>query len=143
MIVSVYFTVFDEGFLVDQDTSLFKQLFELHEAMEELKEKLECECCFMSDESSETSSISSDQELPDSPGGSSPNTSTSTLSYRTSDSKPQPRRSLVHHTSFVRQRVSYPPSARNRYSRAKGRPSHHSQGSYDSGIHTPDHEIFV
>lgn len=46
--------------------------------------------------------------------------------------------------SFVRQQVSYPPIKCNRSRRIKARsPYHGCQDSYDSGIHTSDHEIFV
>lgn len=46
--------------------------------------------------------------------------------------------------SFVRQQISYPPIKCNRSRRTKARsPYHGCQDSYDSGIHTSDHEIFV
>lgn len=49
-----------------------------------------------------------------------------------------------HSLSFVRQHVSYPPTKRNRSQRIKASsPQHGYQDSYDSGIHTSDHEIFV
>ncbi|XP_071439093.1 uncharacterized protein [Hetaerina americana] len=137
------------GGLLAQDTSLFQQLFQIHDEMEAIKEKVDYESRRQSIDSSETSSLSGDPDLPDSSTESSSNDSppNSPLSDAAQNTKTQmsreKRRSLVHHTSFVRQRLSYPPTARNRYCRAKGRSNHQSQNSYDSGIHTSDQEIFV
>ncbi|XP_066995831.1 uncharacterized protein [Anabrus simplex] len=107
--------------LVAQDTALFNQLFALHEAILDLREQLEAS-------GSECSS-----------GDTSPCSTLSSASSGSSTSTHKKRSS-----SFVRHHVSYPPTARNRSHRIKSAVPHHGcQGSYDSGIHTSDHEIFV
>ncbi|XP_069693026.1 uncharacterized protein [Periplaneta americana] len=108
--------------LIAQDMALFQQLFALQEAILELKEQLEY--CPSSNESSPYDS---------------PCSTLSSLSSSESVSKCTKRSA-----SFVRQQVSYPPIARNRSRRIKAySPQHGCQDSYDSGIHTSDHEIFV
>ncbi|XP_046406726.1 uncharacterized protein LOC124171594 [Ischnura elegans] len=138
------------GVLVAQDTSLFQQLFQIHDELEAIKEKVDSESRRHSIDSSETSSLSGDQDHPESSTetsstGSTPSSPLSDPAHGSNTQMPREkqRRSLVHHTSFVRQRISYPPTARNRYCRTKGRSNHQSQGSYDSGIQTSDQEIFV
>ncbi|GLH12898.1 Uncharacterized protein GBIM_17559 [Gryllus bimaculatus] len=105
--------------LVAQDIALFRQLFSLQEAILEMREQSELSSC-SSDESSPCSTLSSSSSL----------TNLGALSK--------------HSSSFVRHHVSYPPIARNRSYRIKSSaPQHGCQDSYDSGIHTSDHEIFV
>ncbi|KDR08457.1 uncharacterized protein LOC110839503 [Zootermopsis nevadensis] len=109
--------------LIAQDMELFEQLFALQEEILELREQLEC--CPSSDESSSPY---------DSP--------CSTLSSLSSSENG--RKCPKHSRSFVRHQVSYPPIRLNRSQRIKASsPQHGYQDSYDSGIHTSDHEIFV
>ncbi|XP_033607220.1 uncharacterized protein LOC111864116 isoform X2 [Cryptotermes secundus] len=108
--------------LIGQDMALFQQLFALQEAILELKDELEY--CPSSSESSPYDS---------------PCSTLSSLSSSESGSK-----CTKHSASFVRQQISYPPIKFNRSRRIKARsPQHGCQDSYDSGIHTSDHEIFV
>ncbi|KAF4532571.1 hypothetical protein B566_EDAN008495 [Ephemera danica] len=161
--------------LAAQDTQLFRQLFALQESIDELKEQFEGTSSHSSSPSSRCSlspATSSVHLHPDEPSSitsapacyyEEPNAMRNTSFIRESPTTPgnnTPRRqSLEEHTSFVRQRVSYPPSARNRCRRSQTlqtprnapilrRPrsasrSHGTSSSLDSGIHTSDHEIFV
>ncbi|XP_047102799.1 uncharacterized protein LOC124721742 [Schistocerca piceifrons] len=108
--------------LVAKDTEIFEQLFALQEAVLDLKDQVDY---------SSSSESASPYQSP---------SSTRSNSSSEADRNVRTKRSA----SFVRQHVSYPPIKRNRSNRMKATtPQHGCQDSYDSGIHTSDHEIFV